>query len=343
MNRLEDQRDYSIDTLRTIAMLLVILLHVSANYVIEGMEGIKEGGDNFNFWFSNLIDSYTRISVPVFVMIAGGFLIGRNESYQIFYTKRSKRILIPTVFWSIIYAIYIFLKQYFKGELICEDPFWELILNFRPYFHMWYLFMLMGLYFITPIINLSINNLKERSLWLVAVIFVAFGMYLNSYDLYFENTPHFLLLSINYIGYYLLGFLLKKAIRIHLVWLICGYVISGGSIAILSYFTAIHFNNLYFYGFLTPFVIIGSLCVYKIFTQLKLGKNIFSKAANLSFGIYLIHGGVIDFLNSGLTITHITVFDNSILGIPTLFILVLFVSFFITRFLLNNKIMNRLV
>lgn len=69
------KRNYTIDTLRTIATLLVVLLHVSAEYVLDGMNSKIY---DVSFWVGNIIDSFPRICVPIFVLISGMFLIERS-------------------------------------------------------------------------------------------------------------------------------------------------------------------------------------------------------------------------------------------------------------------------
>jgi len=73
------KRDYTSDTLRTIAALMVVLVHVVADYVNLAMKS-----DNFNlsFWVSNIVDSFCRICLPIFVMISGMFLLGRTETFR---------------------------------------------------------------------------------------------------------------------------------------------------------------------------------------------------------------------------------------------------------------------
>lgn len=62
------KRNKSIDNLRTISCFLVILLHVSAGYVIKNIENY-----NVQFTIGNFYDSLSRICVPIFILLSGGF------------------------------------------------------------------------------------------------------------------------------------------------------------------------------------------------------------------------------------------------------------------------------
>ena len=65
-------RVYYIDILRVLACIAVIMTHASDDYVL----------DNFgssNFMIGNVIDSISRIGVPIFVMISGALLLNKNH------------------------------------------------------------------------------------------------------------------------------------------------------------------------------------------------------------------------------------------------------------------------
>jgi surface polysaccharide O-acyltransferase-like enzyme len=317
-------RNYSIDTLRTIATLLVILLHISAGYVITGKNDLVF---DTSFWIGNIVDSFSRICVPLFVLMSGMFLVGRNESFKQSYQKRASRILIPLISWTIIYIVYRVAIPFITDNPIDIKTLLVTVISGRPYYHMWYLFMIIGLYLITPILNNSISYVSRNTLWTVAILLLLFGMLNSGYDKILNNKVSFILWFINYLGYFILGYLIKDSKRsFSFLALSSAYIISSILIAVLSLYTIKQYNSLYFYGYLTPFVIIGSLSFYKFFHQLKLGRNVFSKISHLTLGIYLIHAGVLHVLNLGLSMLDINIFNNSIIGIPMKFCITFFIS-----------------
>ncbi len=101
-------RNYKIDTLRTITALLVILLHTTANYMYTQI-------DNLSFWVVATLNAFTQVAVPIFVMISGSFLLGRDEDLKPFLKKRVVRILPPLIFWTIIYLFYRTLTSQIKN------------------------------------------------------------------------------------------------------------------------------------------------------------------------------------------------------------------------------------
>lgn len=335
------KRNYSIDTLRTIATLFVILLHVSAEYVIIGKKNLTF---DTSFWVGNIVDSFTRICVPLFVLISGMFLVGRKETFKQSYQKRASRILIPLISWTIIYILYIIALSLIRNNPINVKDLLGSVFFGRPFYHMWYLFMIIGLYLITPVLNNSIYYVSRKTLWKAAILLLLFGMINTSYDNILNNKVSFILWFVNYLGYFILGFLIKDSKRsFSFLVLSSVYIISSILIAVLTIYTIKHYDSLYFYGYLTPLVIIGSLSFYKMFHQLKLKENIFSKIAYLTFGIYLIHAGVLNALNSCLAWLDINTFNNPIIGIPMKFGITFLISIILSWIITKIKYVKKII
>jgi len=76
-----NERNKNLDLLRVLASFMVILLHVSTKYVVENI-----GSPNLYFTIGNFFNSITRISVPIFVMLSGAFILDnvKNKDYEFF-------------------------------------------------------------------------------------------------------------------------------------------------------------------------------------------------------------------------------------------------------------------
>lgn len=334
------KRNYSIDTLRTLAASLVIILHVTAAAVNKGMESHTY---DTAFWIANIFNSFSRICVPLFVLISGRFLLGKPETFKEFYQKRSTRILWPLVTWSVVYVLYLIVGNYvLNGTVEIGSILWDTITG-RPFYHLWYLFMLTGLYFITPVINYCLPHVSKKNLWFVALGFIILSILLYSYDKITGNKQFFMIWFIQYLGYFLMGFLMKEKLNISSLLLLGIYIVSSVSIAILTYFTAKNFNSLYFYAYPTPFVILGSISIYLLFSQLSLSQNVLSKIAPLTLGIYVIHAGILDITNKLLMILGITALDNPALGVPIKFTYVLITSLLLSLIISKIKYINKII
>ena len=213
-----------------------------------------------------------------------------------------------------------------------------------PFYHMWYLYMLIGLYLVTPVINHSISNLSRKNVWIVAIVLLAIGIINNAFDLVTGNEPFFILWFVNYLGYFMLGYLLKGyRSRFSVFLLLFIYLLSVAAISVLSFFTAKYWGNLYFYEYLSPFVIVVSLSIYIVFQQINVKANVLSRISHLTLGVYLIHAGILRSFNLGLEILHIKVFDNPIIGIPAKFLLALLLSVAIAHLFYRSKLLKRII
>lgn len=151
-NRLE-----FIEILRFISIICVVIIHSLGCF-----NGTPHGVANW--WFFNILNSLTHFCVPIFVMISGTLLL-KNEIVLIpFLKKRLSRILFPFLFWSLIlFGGNMFLKRPLSQSTIITSFFADIVnANINPIY--WFIYMLLGLYLIAPIINKWIMNCKMLKL-----------------------------------------------------------------------------------------------------------------------------------------------------------------------------------
>ncbi len=97
-------RIFVLDLIRTIAFMLVILQHVACINAFRYNEITEQW-----WWFSNFYDSISRICVPLFFVLTGALMLGKQSDYnnlKAFLYKRVIKIVIPLIGWSIIYSLY---------------------------------------------------------------------------------------------------------------------------------------------------------------------------------------------------------------------------------------------
>lgn len=284
-----DKNSTNINLLKIVASFMVIIIHVSAvNFPKLG---------KVEWDVSNVYNSFSRVSVPIFFIISGYFLIGRSESVSSFYKRRFLKILPPLIFWSAVFYGY-------NTLYIGVDAYNALELLIRPASaHLWYLYAILGLYLFSPFISkIYVNSsAKERiaflSIWIISTSIIptinsSFGMFLN--------LGLFQLTSIyGYIGFFFLGAWIKdnpspKSRRVSLAAL-CLY--ASMSVATMYLTSAYSISSGkpsgIFYNYTSPFVIIASIAMFYFFTSLQLsGKLITSIAStfsSFSLGVYCIH------------------------------------------------------
>jgi surface polysaccharide O-acyltransferase-like enzyme len=152
-----------IDYLRVIATIAVIVTHVSSGFLHE---------TNFEFtnWWIGLFSAGSmRFCVPIFVMISGVLLLPKQYALKVHLQKRFQRILLPFLFWSIIYILIDLILPILKGEpIIIIDSlkhfFYGLIFGVRG--HLWYIYMILGLYLFIPFIQKWILQYEKNEMYL---------------------------------------------------------------------------------------------------------------------------------------------------------------------------------
>ena len=318
------ERNKNIDLLRVIACVMVVVLHVSASYVTKNIK-------NPNIWFTigNLIDSFMRVSVPIFVLISGAFNLSnnKNKEYNYFYKKTMKNIILPTIIWGFIYCSYYLLLSILQGNNITLKSLLGIYVNIllgRPFYHMWYMYMIIGLYMVSPIMIRSMEGVKLNRLFITSVLLLLLGMLSG-----ICNELIWPFSFINYMGYYLLGYCLNKlcvlnnkpktGIFIYIFGSLLTFIITEAIIRL-----GVLNKTLYFYEYLSPTVIISSIGIFIYFLKHKEFNVNVSKVLPHTFNIYIIHAGVYNVIS--ILINKFDVWKNPIWFIPFLSLIVLLIS-----------------
>jgi len=162
------------DNLRVIATIGVIGIHVSSSY--QPTSGTIS---TYDFWVGNIYCSLSRFAVPVFVMLSGALLLSKDYKISTFLKKRLVRLLIPFLFWSLVYIINSLVNDFEAGN---RPGFWEIARDIFVQLrdgssgHLWYIYMIIGLYLFIPIIGKWVRNATEKEIlyflgiWLIVLI-----------------------------------------------------------------------------------------------------------------------------------------------------------------------------
>ena len=330
------------DRLRNLATVMVVAIHVSGSVAQGNTEY-----DTFFWWTGNLWDSMARPSVPLFVMLSGFLLLGKDYELGYFLNRRFSRVVVPALFWMVIYSFYNFKA---KGAPATIADAIRGIVEKPVHYHLWFIYLIIGLYMVYPILRPWIRTAKERDYlyffaccilgtWVYKILWVFFGI---SIGVYFE-------LFTNNCGYFVLGYYLgNKPMRgegtipegriapwpfsaAQLSLIALALIIAGtGITAVGTWWASKAFGGTfhpYFYDYLTP------NCAMAAAGWFLLAKWTFNRASLLdiekelaaaSFGIYFIHVLVMDWWShAGYWQTEI----HPAAGIPTVLCMVMLMSF----------------
>ena len=310
-------RSVRYDALRAISAFLVIGTHCAANDMLANIHH-----PNFNFGFSAFFSAFTRMAVPLFVMLSGAFVLAdsRNKAVGYFYKKSFHKVLLPTLGWSVGYVL---CKYFFLGLVSVRGGYVDWTGPLRaamigqPYYHMWYLYMVLGLYAVVP----AIIWLRER---VSSLLFLGIGLLFCCVSLPLEHfvTPYWPLQWIIYVGFFMLGYTIRnelehpslpvwigRCFKLPSIW----YVAISVAVTVFAIyqviqgvFSGLRLDALWYFKNQSPTTQIAAVACFLAFANWNTEKlsrsmtNLIGRIAAQSFFIYLIHAGILHFVLDGL-------------------------------------------
>lgn len=155
------KRIFYLDILRFIAIICVILAHVCRQFCEYAPVA------SFRWFTSAFYIDIGVMGVPLFLMISGALLLNREYDLKDFMKRRFSRILIPFVFWSLFLPL---CKMKFLGFPFTFNEYCRLLF----YNQYWFVWMLIGLYLILPIINSFVKEYDIQGLEYMLIIWFIF-------------------------------------------------------------------------------------------------------------------------------------------------------------------------
>lgn len=284
------------------------MCHVSAFIVLKYPDA-----NTLEFQMGNIPNGICRACIPLFVMLSGALLLNENKKFDTksFYKKSLLWMVLLLVGWLLIYALfYAFLLPLMLHEEIQPDSFLNYIISFKgsDYPHLWYMFMCVGLYLMTPVFRLFVK--KENVKYIVGIVIAAiiYTFLMKTLNIFMVGTEKEKLFTDfiskfhleglgGYVAYFLLGWLfdnfkLKKLYRYIIYGL--GLISVIGSILIVQFLyndmnTVRNFVSadlalpVLFYG-AAVYLLIDTLCGEKTHES-----KIITALSVTSFGVYVIH------------------------------------------------------
>ena len=140
--------------MRVTACLMVIVVHSTEPFYLGG-EGSLVLTQADGLWAA-AFDTFVRACVPLFVVASSYLLFPLRTSTSVFLRRRAVRILLPFAVWSVVYAIV-------WGSP--ADNFRDLLFNFNyAAGHLWFVYMLVGLYLLMPLLSGWAERVERREL-----------------------------------------------------------------------------------------------------------------------------------------------------------------------------------
>lgn len=284
----ENGRRLNIETLRAFACMMVVLLHLNA-WVYD----VSRLSEFYKILFS-IINTVTRFAVPCFMLITGSFIFNnaRRKGYCEFYKSAIKKIVFPTIFFSMAYVVYRIVKESISGEIFVN----EIVIDWLkgiPFGHMWYMYMLMGFYVVVPLLCF-LRRKVGRVLWGICgcgCIILASILYSGSLI-----APIWPLCWIQYVGYFILGDLMQGQNRTKRLRSIYAFLILLTALIMTKYsLSCLENGTIFDFQPQNLLTCIFSVSVYGFVLNSKGIKNNLVKLISEHSGyIYFLHGGAVN-------------------------------------------------
>ena len=295
-----------LDVARIAAILGVITVHVvsgtAAGDTATGDAGpVTSAARQLGLLFLSAV----TWCVPLFVMISGALLLGRQGDPAVgaFYRRRLARIGPAIVFWSLFYWGW---RVWFRGQDVPPDAFVMSLLAGRPYAHLYFLFVILGLYLITPFLQIFLRAADRgqvRSAVVLALGLAGAQQLLGLVNL--SANSNIVTYFVPFTGYYLAGHWLRDVVldrrgRLVAAGILVGLTalsFAGSELAVRLFGPG---ESLAPQGYMS-FLTIGSTVAVFLLARSLLAAERFpdgsptwlAKVATATFGVYLVHPAVL--------------------------------------------------
>lgn len=295
----KDNRNYLLDIARIFAIFAVTMIHCCSNFIEEYEQTSAE------FIFGNLFDSAVRFAVPFFLMISGALFLDEHKEFTLknMLSKYVKKIVILTLVWAIIYSlVYNVIIPLSSGSVLNIENVVKGILS--GYYHMWYLYMIIGLYIITPFIKLLVCQKNRKIVFAYIIITLLIQFFKPIFDmlgksrinLFFVNNwidTFYMDFFSGYVAYFLAGWYI---IHVGLTKKEKGIIYVLGALSLIAIFLSVQITKDYNNGYsnLNIFVFMYSVSGFLALNNAKITLKEKSKKyavalSKLTFGSYIVH------------------------------------------------------
>ena len=148
------EREIWIDWMRVAACLMVMVVHSTEPFYLGGEGSLLQSETNA-VW-AGIMDCLVRCCVPLFVVASSFLQFPLHYSTGEFFRRRAVRVLVPFAIWTVFYAFHF-------GQPV--QNFKDLLWNFNyAAGHLWFVYMLVGLYLLMPLLSPWAEKVGKREL-----------------------------------------------------------------------------------------------------------------------------------------------------------------------------------
>ncbi len=310
-NGLSGPRKQFLDVLRVLATCAVVLMHV-----LTGATDVTDASivPEYRSLLLSVMDLVTWC-VPIFLLISGYLFLNpeRTLTYPVMIKKYCRRIALAILLFGVPYAAseLVVAERTFRIRMIPEAL--KMTLMGHTWSHMWYLYLILFLYLITPLLK---KVLRVLPVWGVAAVMAV--IFLGSSVAPFLNK----VLDVNsipvlpdggvYFLYYLCGyFFAVREVCVDKgrnVWLTAAVAVLALGMILSRTLAGFSIQMAYNY----PFTVLLAVLLFAAGWNGSIKKHRlpWQEAGALSFAVYLVHPVYVNLLYKFVKITPFTVLEQ---------------------------------
>lgn len=344
MIKINENRNFGIDILRSISMTMIVLLHVLGHGGI--LKTLVTG--SFAYYILWFFETLSYIGVNIYALITGYFGYKRHYIFtdiiimwlRVMMCDVFARLLVKLFFWNDIGF-----SKVLKGLFpLMTTEYWY----FSAYFLL-FLFM--------PLLNIIVNNIPKTKFKIVLgmiLLTVSFFSIVNDDDIFrlHSGLSAFWIIIIYLLGAYLGRFEISvpkyKSFILFLLPIIITYVYK-----ILNEVYNTNLNDMALHRYVSPTIICASTGLFLLFKDYKVKCNIIKKyltaTSPLIFSIYLIHDNTLFrryfILDKFIYLTsknQVVMFFYSVLIVVIIYFFGIIIDYFREKLFTKTKIKQRI-
>ena len=143
-----------VDWMRVAACFMVLIVHSTEPFYLGGKGSLIL--TEMDAYWTAIFGALFRSCVPLFIVASSYLQFPLHYSSGEFFRRRTVRVLVPFLLWSVVYA------------LAWGNPaenFQNLLLNFNyAAGHLWFVYMLLGVYLLMPLLSPWAERVGKREL-----------------------------------------------------------------------------------------------------------------------------------------------------------------------------------
>jgi surface polysaccharide O-acyltransferase-like enzyme len=341
--------------IRCLAIVFVLVLHSTYDPLfVQQMNALEV----WRWWAVNIYQTVSRTGIPLFVMLHGALLLPKseNEPLSVFFKKRWARIGLPFLFWG---AAYFAWRAFVNHEELTSGSIVQGILS-GPYFHFWFMYMIVGVYLFTPILRIVVSHIDRKVfkyfliVWFMGTLLTPipslFGEYYLDVNLFIIPW---------WVGYFMLGVYLRT-VQVRRSILLIFLFLGLASTAIGTYIIAATIGGprtYFFQDYFSPTTILASVMLFLLIlntfkpqpssqmeTSQSPGNWLVNTISKNTLPIYLFHVMILESLQRGyfgFALNGNTL--NSIIQVPLLAVSTLFICLAVIIPLKKIPLLKRLI